>query len=358
LIIAAATFGTGSARGELVDAVAHLGHFRKHHGRAGADEKVRAVAHRGIRGDTAECVASAALHADHELARGHGFALARIEALQVLLGGLHDRLDHRHEAHVLVVLQAHRIERSLRRGADVGDVALVDDGNRARREESLGLELLAPQAHHHHFVAEVRVERDVAHGADRHLRVGRVDRDSAAVGVLEPDHVIHVRIAGEELVLDALHRVVDHPRDALHGLGDREDVAGADGAIGIAVTLEGVSLERLELRRLHGRYRQALERARGGHLQRHLVHPASCREGTRGAADDDVVAPYLVAFREIHERHLVALRHALDQREAAGELRARGQAAVVRNDRDVVAIVHLDVERLARGGVHAVLSPR
>ena len=55
---------------------------------------------------------------------------------------------------------------------------------RARRQQALGLQLLAAQAHHHHLVAEVRVQRDVAQGADRDLRVRRVDRDAAAVGVL------------------------------------------------------------------------------------------------------------------------------------------------------------------------------
>ena len=71
----------------------------------------------------------------------------------------HDRVDHRHEADVRLVLQADDVERRPRRRADVGDVALVDDRERARRQQPLGLQLLAAEADHHHLVAEVRVQR-------------------------------------------------------------------------------------------------------------------------------------------------------------------------------------------------------
>ena len=39
-------------------------------------------------------------------------------------------------------------------------------------------------------------------------------------------------------------REVDDAGDALHGRRDREDVARADRAVGVAIALEGVALER------------------------------------------------------------------------------------------------------------------
>ena len=70
----------------------------------------------------------------------------------------HDRVDHRHEADVRLVLQADDVERRLLGRADVGDVALVDDREAAGRQQALGLQLLAAEADHHHLVAEVRVQ--------------------------------------------------------------------------------------------------------------------------------------------------------------------------------------------------------
>ena len=90
---------------------------------------------------------------------GTGLAAARVEALEVLLGRGHDRVDHRHEADVRIVLQADDVERRLAGRADVGDVALVDDLEAAGRQQALRLQLLAAEADDHHLVAEVRVQR-------------------------------------------------------------------------------------------------------------------------------------------------------------------------------------------------------
>jgi hypothetical protein len=68
-------------------------------------------------------------------------------------------VDHRHEADVRVVLQADHVQRLglglPRRGSEA-----------ARRQQPLGLQLLAAQADHHHLAAEVGVQADVAQRAD------------------------------------------------------------------------------------------------------------------------------------------------------------------------------------------------
>ena len=106
------------------------------------------------------------------------------------------------------------------------------------RQQAVGLQLLAAQAHHHHLAAEVRVERDVAQRADRDLGAGGVDGHAAAIGVLQADDVVDVRVQRQQLGLDARHRDGDDPGHALHGRRDRQDVARADGAVGVAVALE------------------------------------------------------------------------------------------------------------------------
>ena len=81
-----------------------------------------------------------------------------VQALEVLLGGRHDRVDHRHEADVRLVLQADDVEPGssvVPTSATLRSSTIV---KRARRQEPLGLQLLAAQADHHHLVAEVRVQ--------------------------------------------------------------------------------------------------------------------------------------------------------------------------------------------------------
>ena len=91
-----------------------------------------------------------------------------VQALQVLLGLAHDGLDHAHEADMRIVLQAHHVQR-----LGLG-LALVDDGERAWRQQALGLQLLATQADRHQLAAKIRVQADVAQRADRHHRIGQI----------------------------------------------------------------------------------------------------------------------------------------------------------------------------------------
>nr|GEU28088.1 hypothetical protein [Tanacetum cinerariifolium] len=324
------------ARGQLVDTVAHLGRFGEHHGGAGAHQQVGGKAHGRIGGHAGKRVAAAALHANHQLGRRHRFALARVQALEVDVGLAHDRIDHRHEAHVLAVLQAHQ----RRIGA-----AFVLDRDRALGEQARGLQLLATEADHHGLAAEVGVERDVAHGADRDLGARRIDRHAATIGVLEADHVVDVGVLGQQFLLDAVHGKFHHARYALHGGGDAQDVAGAHAAVRIAEALERVAFERFGLGQRAGGNRQALEAQRAGHDHIAFVEPAARRQVLAGKADGDVVAHDFLALGEVAQRDLVALRDGFEQGQAVLEHGAGRQAAVVDHDGDVVVVMHGDIAR-------------
>ncbi len=191
-----------------------------------------------------------------------------------------------------VVLQANHVESGFFAGADIGDVAFVDDRKRTRWQQSLGLQFFAAEADHHHLAAEVRVQADVAQRADRDLGARRVDRHAAAVAVLEADHVVDVRETRQQLRLDALQRKVEHAGDALHGRRDGQDVARADRTVGIAKTFEGVAIERRLRCGLDGGDRQAVESTRFGHLQQPLVDPAAGGDVVVGKADRDAVAQH------------------------------------------------------------------
>ena len=140
------------------------------------------------------------------------------------------------------VLQADHIQRDLDAGVGTRLVALVDDREAARRQQPLGLQFLAAQAHDHHLAAEVRVQTDVAQRADRHRRVGRIDGHTAAVSMFERHHIVDVRESWQQFGLDSLHREVGDTCDALNRLRDGQDVACTDRAVGVAVALEAVAL--------------------------------------------------------------------------------------------------------------------
>ena len=151
-----------------------------------------------------------------------------------------------------IVLQANHIECL---------TALVVDGNRTWGHEPIGLQFFAAQAHHHHFTAKVGVQADVAQGTNGNLGAIGINRDAAAVGVLQAHHIVHIRKFGQQLRFDALHRKRHHTRHALHRGGDGQDVARADRTIGIAVTLKGVALQWWQGFGLDGSHGQVVELA-------------------------------------------------------------------------------------------------
>jgi hypothetical protein len=163
--------------------------------------------------------------------------------------------------------------------------------------------------------------------------------------VAEAHDVIDIRVLRQQFGLDARDRVLHHVRDALHGRRDREDIARADRAVRVAIALEREALERRLVRRLDRRDGQIVQLGRRRHARDVLVHPASLRQRFGRIADHHVVADHRVAFREILQRDLVALRHALAQHEAIGKRGAFAETAVVDDDRDVVVRMDANIER-------------
>jgi AraC-like DNA-binding protein len=98
-------------------------------------------------------------------------------------------------------------------------------------------------------------------------------------------------------------------------------------------------------RRLDGGDRQVVQRPGVGHPQQALVHPTAGRDGLESVADRNAVAQHRRIGGQIDQRHLVALRHRVAQRQPRGQQRACSQAAVVGHDGDVVALVHADGQR-------------
>ena len=250
-----------------------------------------------------------------------------------------DAVYHRHEADVHVVLQADHVQRFCARRRRA---LCVTNHDGARRHQAFRLHFFAAQADHHHFAAKVRVQADVAHRANRDLCPRRIDRDAATIAVLQRHHVVHIGKQRQQLFLDLLHRMRHHAGHALHGAGDGQDIARADRAVGIAVAFKREGFLRWRCRHRAGAYGQCIQGRRDRHADDALVDPAAPGQGLECIADHHVVADNRLLLGQVHQGHLVALRHGIDQYQTIGQLRAGWQATVIDDDGHVVLGVDLD----------------
>ncbi len=185
-----------------MDRVADLRHFGEHDGAARPDDEVRRVADRRVRGDARERVAAAALDAHDQVGGGAGLPPPAVEPVQPFLGHPH---QDRH--HVAEAVEGFILEEQYRRSRAFPAIPATRAG-RFFRHQPVGLELLAAEADDHRFSAEVRVEDEVPERPDRHGGPRGVDGDAAAVAVVDRHDVVDVRVAGEQLVLDAADQLV------------------------------------------------------------------------------------------------------------------------------------------------------
>jgi len=149
----------------------------------------------------------------------------------------------------------------------------------AFRHQPLGAKFLAAKADHHHLAAEIRIEREILQRADRHNGLGCGDRDAAAIGMGQRDHVVDVGIFRQQLGTDFLDRVLQRSGDALHRGRDAEDVLGAHRTVGIAKTFECIAFERRQLWRHGGCDFQRIERRRFRHANARLIDPLAGADG-------------------------------------------------------------------------------
>ena len=152
---------------------------------------------------------------------------------------------------MLRILQTHRVGPTRR-------ITRIGDRKTARWQQALWLQLFTAKTDQHHLAPKIGIQADVAQSADRNDGVGRVDGHATAIAVLQTHHVVHMRVQGQQLVLDAAHGLCHHTRHTLHGGGDGQNIARAHRAIGIAVTLKGVAGQWRLHRRRHGGHGQAL----------------------------------------------------------------------------------------------------
>ena len=193
----------------------------------------------------------------------------------------------------------------------------------------------------------------MAQGADGDDRVRRIDRHATAIAVRQAHHIVHMRVQRQQLLANALHRKLHHPRHALHRGGDGQDVARAHAAIGIAVTLKGITSQRHPIGRGGSGLGQIVQATGIGHVQQTLVDPTACMQIAGRMAYDHVVAAHRCTSGHIDQGHLVPLGHFVTQHQAragsfAGQNGASRQAAIVGHDGHVVAGVHGNQQSLGR----------
>src|SRR6185436_17477136 len=169
-------------------------------------------------------------------------------------------------------------------------------------EESLGLEFFAAQADHQGSATQVGMQANVAQRLDGDLRAGSVDSHAAPIGVGNGDNIIDVAVAREDLGLDTADGIVDGGGDALHGGGDAQDILGAGGAVGVAVTLEGVAFERRERSRDGSSQGELVKRRSGGKVEKLRADPEAAANGPVRVTNDLAIASDRLAAADVLQR--------------------------------------------------------
>ena len=106
---------------------------------------------------------------------------------QPLLRHLHDGGDHVAKAAMLLILQA-------------DDIGHAGQNRKAARGQHLrGLQFFAAQADHHRSPAEIWIQTQIAQGTNGNFGSRGVDRDPASVGMGNRNHIVNVRITGQNL---------------------------------------------------------------------------------------------------------------------------------------------------------------
>jgi len=157
----------------------------------------------------------------------------------------------------------------------------------------------------------------------------------------------------QQFVADALDRELDRARDTLHAGADRQDIAGADRAVGIAIALETYSLPT-------ARAADAVPRAFG-----RLSSDGACGISTSDSLTQHPLAIGFAAYSDhlavaSGSRPSAAISCSAEPYGLAGSARSaagrrqipapRIKSALVGDDGNIVLVPHPDVERLAHFG--------
>ncbi len=139
--------------------------------------------------------------------------------------------------------------------------------------------------------------------------------------------------------------MIKHAGHALHSRGNAQDVARADGAVGVAITLEGEAFQRCLRSRHVGGQRQAVQRRRGRHAQLIFLDPTATRDRLQGVADGLAVTNHPATFGNVFQGDLVALWYEVHGDQAVRKLGTGRYALIVDHDHYVVPLVQADVAR-------------
>ena len=173
-------------------------------------------------------------------------------------------------------------------------------------------------------------------------RTWRVDGHSAAIGVSERNHAIHVREARQQFAPDAVRCVFDSGRDALHCGRKAEDIAGPIGAVNIRVALKGNSFEWRQRRGNGSGERQGFQGRSGWHGEQLFPNPCARAQIAPCMTDNLSITDDWFALCHAMQRCLVRLRDGFSGSEPLAKIFAGMHTFRVHYDRDIVAPVDLN----------------
>ena len=277
-------FFVDAAVGDELDAVTYLGDFREHNGAAAGNDQVRRIACGGVGRNAGKGIRSAALHSHQKIGQGKLFSLSFVQDLQLLLGHLNDGIYHCVIAPVL--LQHNDI---------LGGIELWPP-----LAETVHREFLAAQPHQHENTAEIGMGGDIAQDPLGDLCFGGINGHAAAVRVVDGNDIVHIRIFGQDLLLDPADGHVDNTGHTLDRGVDGKNIPGASGAsvrIPVAVP-EKLGSGRQICADIGGKF-HGIQVGSRGHDQVGLVNPAAAGDIPVCGSKNHAVADDLASLRQV-----------------------------------------------------------
>ena len=317
-----------------LNAVPDFGNLAEHHSAAAPDDHVRGVAGAGIGRNSAEGIAAAALHTDDQFGKRQLLPHPSVQILQFSVSHFQNGVHHGIMARPVLERQ---------------DVLRC---NVLGRKHPVVGQLLAAKAHHHDLTAEVGVTDQIGDGTDGNGGHGCIDGNTAAIGMGNGHHTVHIGILGEQFLFDPFHRHLQHTGGTLDGGHDAQQIPGTGRTDLILIAHPGGSGRLGEF--FHGdqvgSVGQVLYGRAFGQIQHMLIDPASRRNSTLGIAQRHTVADNIRTGRNIHQRDLMGLGDRLPGLQAGEDLRAGFQ--VVNCHSNIIDFIDFDCQTAHRKSPH------
>ena len=189
--------------------------------------------------------------------------------------------------------------------------------------EALDSELLTAQCHQHKLPSEVRMQSDILQNSLGNVCILRIDRNTAAIGMIDRDHIVHIGIFRKKFPFDFLNCGIQHTCDTLHGRIDCKNISCA------AITAIGIFIAHPCFDRRFRKIRDnvccefhMIHIRRFRQIEHKLIDPVTFGDRFLRIAEHNTIPDHFTAFGNIRQGCLMCLRNVRIRNDTGPDLRS------------------------------------